>query len=89
MASVAMAVDRDARVSTVAAMAGAALLDLDKPFEHFFGVRLFPEIVMRIHKGVQNESVDALSLEFVYGMLFAVADAATVAAVRRRRRSTS
>jgi hypothetical protein len=87
MATVTMAVDRRSRVSTVAAMAGAALLDLDKPFEHFLGVRLFPKIVMRIHKGVQNESVDAMSREFVYGTMFAVADTAIVMAIRSHTRT--
>ena len=57
-------------------MAGAALLDLDKPIEHFFGVRAFPEVVMKIHKGIQNESPDGMANEFAYGALFALADAA-------------
>jgi len=89
MATAAMAVDRSARVSTVAAMAGAALLDLDKPVEHFFGIRPFPKTVMRIHQGIQNESADAMAKEFVYGMLFAAVDALAVASVRRRGGSAS
>ena len=83
MAAAALAVDRKARVATVAAMAGAALLDLDKPIEHFFGVRAFPDVVMRIHKGIQNESSDGMGNELAYGAAFALADAAVMAMGRR------
>ncbi len=79
MAAVTLATDRKARLATVAAMAGAALLDLDKPMEHFFGVRAFPEFIMKVHKGVQNESPDGMNNEIVYGAVFALADAAVIA----------
>ncbi len=69
MAAAALAVDRSARLSTLAAMAGAALLDLDKPIEHFFGVRAFPDVVMRIHKGIQNESPTACAMSSPTGRL--------------------
>jgi hypothetical protein len=69
-------------------MAGAAFLDLDKPFEHFFGLRPFPELVTRIHKGVQNEAVDRMSKEFAYGALFSAADAITLVSARRKAAST-
>ncbi|MGD0393447.1 MAG: hypothetical protein ABSC41_12485 [Acidimicrobiales bacterium] len=85
MAAAAMAVNREARLSTIAAMAGAALLDLDKPLEHFFGLRPFPEVVTRLHKGIQNESVDGMRNEFAYGMAFALADMVAVSGARRRR----
>ena len=83
MAVAALAADRKARVATVAAMAGAALLDLDKPIEHFFGVRAFPNVVMRIHQGIQNESSDGMRNELAYGGAFALADAAVMAMGRR------
>ena len=85
MAAAAMAVNREARLSTVAAMAGAALLDLDKPLEHFFGIRPFPDVVTRIHKGIQNESVDGMRNEFAYGIAFALTDMVAIAGARRRR----
>lgn len=85
MATVAFTVDRRARPTMVAAMAGAALLDLDKPIEHFFGVRPFPEVVTRIHRRVQNESADGFPDEMAYGTLFAVADAVVIAISRRSR----
>ena len=66
MATVALAVDRKSRLATVAAMAGAALLDLDKPFEHFFSLRPFPKFVTKIHKGIQNESTDGMPKELAY-----------------------
>ena len=84
MAMATMAVERDARVATFSAMAGTALLDLDKPLEHFFRIRPFPDLVTRIHKGVQNESVDRMSHEFAYGVLFTLVDAITVVAARRQ-----
>ena len=88
MAAVTLATDRRARLATVAAMAGAALLDLDKPMEHFFGVRPFPELITKVHKGVQNESPDGMGNEIVYGAVFALADAGVIVVSHRRRRAT-
>lgn len=42
MMCAASAVDRKARTATIAAMAGAVLLDADKPLLHFFGRNPFP-----------------------------------------------
>jgi hypothetical protein len=87
MAIAAMGTDRKTRVATCAAMAGAAVLDLDKPFEHFFGLRPFPDLVTRIHKGIQNESVEGMPREFIYGAMLSLADVVTIAAGRRPRRA--
>ena len=84
MAVAATATDRRARLATCAAMAGAAVLDLDKPFEHFFGIRPFPDLITRIHKGIQNESAAGMPREFVYGAMLSLADVVTIAAGRRR-----
>ncbi len=84
MALATMAASRESRLSTVAGMAGAAFLDLDKPLEHFFGIRPFPKVVTRIHKGIQNESVDGMGNELSYGIAFALADMLAIAGVRRR-----
>ncbi len=86
MAAAALAVDQKARPAVVAAMAGAALLDLDKPIEHFFGVYPFPDLVRRLHVWIQNESTDGLRREFAYGVAFALMDALAVAGGRRRPR---
>jgi hypothetical protein len=82
-AATAMA-DRTTRTATVAAMAGAVLLDLDKPSLHFLGVNPFPGVVDRFHKWVQNESPEGMSNEMGYGSAFAVVAAGLVARNRRR-----
>ncbi len=81
------AVDRRARSATIAAMAGAALLDADKPVLHYFGRNPFPRAVRRIHPRVQNESPEGMPNEIAFGLWFAIADA--VIAVNGRRRSSS
>lgn len=75
VAAATFVVDRRFRVATVAAMAGAVLLDLDKPFLYFFGLNPFPAVVNRLHKQVQNESPDGMVNEIGYGIVFAAADA--------------
>jgi hypothetical protein len=67
MAAAAITVDRRSRTATIAAMAGAVLLDLDKPMRHFFGSDPFPGVVNRFHHWVQNESPDGMPKEFAYG----------------------
>jgi hypothetical protein len=82
MAVSVMAVDRRARLSTAAAMAGAVLLDLDKPSLYFFGVNPFPPPVRRFHERVQNESPRRMPLEVGYGLAFTLADAVVAKASR-------
>jgi hypothetical protein len=84
MGAASLAVDRRARPSVIAAMAGAVLLDLDKPIEHFFGVYPYPNLVRRVHLWCQNESAEGMPREVAFGLAFAVAD--TLAAVASRRR---
>jgi hypothetical protein len=55
-------------------MAGAVLLDLDKPSIHFFGRNPFPLPVQRLHQWIQNESPQRMPLEIGYGVAFALAD---------------
>ena len=83
MAAATLVATKPARTATVAAMAGAALLDLDKPLVHFFRRNPFPKVVSRFHEWVQNESPDGLANEIRFGVAFAVVDA--VAAVMARR----
>jgi len=85
MACAATAVDRRCRVATVAAMAGAAILDADKPMMHFFGKNPFPMAIRRIHARAQNESLQGMPNEILFGLSCAAADA--VIAVNSRRRS--
>ena len=84
MMSAAGAVDRHARPATLAAIAGAALLDIDKPALYFWQRNPFPLWVQRIHTMVQNESPQGLPNEIGFGVTCAIADA--VIALRGRRR---
>jgi hypothetical protein len=84
MATATLAVDRRSRTSTVAAMAGAALLDLDKPCLYFLGINPFPRTVMRVHKWAQNESPDGMPNEFAFGVVSVVAGSLMTWASLRR-----
>ena len=44
-----------ARPGVAAALAGACVVDMDKPGEHFFGRSPFPAAVDRFHHGIQRE----------------------------------
>ena len=79
------AVGRQARPATLAAVAGAVLLDLDKPLLHFWGRNPFPEWVRRIHAGVQSESPQGLPNEMAFGLVCAVVDIAIAGRSRGRR----
>jgi hypothetical protein len=80
-------VDRMSRKSTLAAMAGAVLLDLDKPIFFATGRNPFPDVVQRIHSGIQIESPEGMSNEIRFGLVFAAIDAVTAFSQRRRRTS--
>jgi hypothetical protein len=86
MALAAGAANRGARPAILAAMAGAALLDVDKPVLHFCGRNPFPASVQRLHRMVQNESTQGLPNEMAFGVSCAVADAVII--VRGRRRNS-
>jgi hypothetical protein len=83
-ASVTGAVSRSTRPATLAAIAGAVLLDMDKPLYYFWGRNPFPGWVRRIHARVQSESPEGLPNEIAFGLSCAVVDVAI--AVRGRRR---
>lgn len=74
MSTITLASAQPVRKSTVAAMLGAVLLDLDKPFVHFFNGNPFPAPVKRIHKYVQNETEGAWRGELIYALTFASTD---------------
>lgn len=84
LTTAALAVDRSTQVATVAAMTGAVLLDLDKPFEHFFSWNPFPASVRRFHSRVQNETPNGMRNEIGFGFAFAIADVIISAITRRR-----
>ncbi|HET6835428.1 MAG TPA: hypothetical protein VFH30_16300 [Acidimicrobiales bacterium] len=55
-AAVAAAAPPPVRRSALVGLAGACLIDLDKPGRHFFGRSPFPPVVDRFHGHVQNEA---------------------------------
>jgi hypothetical protein len=69
-----MAAPKPARPAVIAGMIGAALLDFDKPLQHFFDWNPFPRAVQLFHEQVQNESSAGLPNEIRFGVGFAVAD---------------
>jgi hypothetical protein len=83
-AAVAAAAPPSVRRSALVGLAGACLIDLDKPGRHFFGRSPFPPVVDRFHGHIQNEAPHGRWTE-------AATTAALVAAVavafryRRRR----
>ena len=79
-----LAVHPRARTATLAAIAGATLLDADKPMQYFFGHDPFPRLISQIHKRVQNESSGGLPRELAFGVLCALVDACIAARGRRR-----
>ena len=89
MACAAGAVDRRSRKATIAAMAGAALLDADKPMVFYFRRNPFPRVVRQIHARAQNESAQGMPNEILFGVSCAIADAVLVANARRGDRGPS
>jgi hypothetical protein len=73
------------RTALVAGIAGAAVLDADKPAEFFFGFNPFPDWLNRFHKRIQRESPEGMQTEVVAGVTLATIAAAVL--VQRRRRS--
>jgi len=74
------------RTALLAGMAGAAVLDSDKPGEYFFGVNPLPAWLDRIHKEIQRESPDGMRVEIPAGIALAAVAAALLVRARRRPR---
>ncbi|MGH9229066.1 MAG: hypothetical protein ACRD07_10150 [Acidimicrobiales bacterium] len=55
-AAVAAGAPASVRRSALVGLAGACLIDLDKPGRHFFGSSPFPPAVDRFHGQIQNEA---------------------------------
>lgn len=63
------------RRGVISGIAGAVLLDLDKPFQRFFGFNPFPEWLIRFHGWIQNEEPHRVPHEIVAGSGLAAASA--------------
>lgn len=72
------------RTALLAGMAGAAILDSDKPGEFFFGFNPLPGWLDRFHKAIQTESPEGLRTEIVAGVALASVAAGMLARARRR-----
>ena len=73
------------RRALIAGMAGAAVLDSDKPGEFFFGVNPLPGWVDRIHKQIQRESPEGLRTELAAGVALSAVTVAVLVRAQRRR----
>ena len=68
MAAATAASPRGRRTRVLAGMAGAALLDLDKPSQLFFGFSPFPRSVDAVHGSIQRESPGRMPQELLVGL---------------------
>jgi len=73
---------RGSRVAVLAGMAGAALPDLDKPCQLFFGRSPFPLAVDDFHRSIQHEALRRAHFEAAAAVIFG---AVGVALLRGRR----
>jgi hypothetical protein len=71
------------RTALLAGMAGAAVLDSDKPGEFFFGVNPLPGWVDRIHREIQRESPEGMRVEIPAGIALAAVAGALLVRARR------
>ena len=71
------------RTALLAGIAGAAVLDADKPCEYFFGFNPWPGWLDRFHKRIQRESPEGIRTEVAAGVALAAVSAVVLA--RRRR----
>ncbi len=72
------------RRALLAGIAGAAILDSDKPGEYFFGVNPIPPWLDRIHRQIQRESPAGLRTELAAGVALSALVTAVLARARRR-----
>jgi hypothetical protein len=73
------------RTALLAGIAGAAILDADKPCEFFFGFNPWPRWLDQFHKRIQHESPEGIRIEIATGVALTALSAVVLA--RRRRRS--
>lgn len=88
VASAVVAAGVPPRRALVAAIAGAVLLDMNKPCEHFFGRSPFPGWVDRFHRAIQREIPEYFTTELVSGGALGVSSASLLARRRRSRNAS-
>lgn len=72
------------RTALLAGIAGAAVLDADKPSEYFFGFTPFPRALDEFHTRIQRESPEGIRTEVVFGAGLALVCAAVLVGRRRQ-----
>jgi hypothetical protein len=82
-AAVAITAPPAARWGALAGLAGACIVDMDKPGRHFLGRSPFPAAVNRLHHRIQNEAPVGRWVEATAAVALV---AGVVAAFRARRR---
>ncbi len=82
MGAIAAASPSDRRLAVLVGMAGAALPDLDKPSNLWFGWSPFPAAVDRFHARIQREAPRRAHVELLAAAAFG---SAALAALRRPR----
>ena len=82
MGAIAAASPSDRRLAVLAGMAGAALPDLDKPANLWFGWSPFPAAVDRFHARIQHEAPRRAHVELLAAAAFG---SAALVALRRPR----
>ena len=88
-AAVAAVAPAAVRRSALAGLAGACLVDLDKPGRHFFGRSPFPAAVDRLHGRIQNEGPNGRWTEAATAAALVVAVGAAFRYRRRRGRAVA
>jgi hypothetical protein len=88
-AAVAAAAPRSVRRSALVGLAGACLIDLDKPGRHFFGRSPFPPAVDRFHDNIQNEAPRGRWTEAATTALLVAAVGVAFRYRRRRERAVA
>jgi MYXO-CTERM domain-containing protein len=71
------------RTALLAGIAGASVLDADKPTEYLLGFNPFPRWLNQFHHGIQRESPGGMRTEVAAGVALAAVAAAVL--VRRRK----
>jgi len=82
MGAIAAVSRSDRRLAVLAGMAGAALPDIDKPSNLWFGWSPFPVAVDRFHSGIQREAQHRAYVELLAAAVFTPA---ALVALRRSR----
>jgi len=82
MAAIAAASPSERRLAVLAGMTGAALPDMDKPSNLWFGWSPFPAAVDRFHARIQDEAPRRAHIELLAAAAFG---SAALAALRRPR----